>query len=142
MKKISLLLMLLTMLPLSLYAEEEEETEGMARVVTFKENVTTCLAKVQIKTIDGHNRNLPSLGFDIKPGWHTMHGTAQVDLKRCPVKDEHKRSNRDVHVPPLEWLFEAGKVYYVGLDHSSPMRENWRLIVWDVKDEWVDEEDS
>lgn len=132
MKKLILLFAASLLMPLSLYAEDEQ---GMARVVTFKENVTNCLAPVQIKTIDGHNRNLPTLGFEIKPGWHTMHGTAQLNLKRCPVRDEHRKKGQDVHIPALEWLFEAGKVYYVGLDYSSPMRENWRLIVWDVKDD-------
>ena len=139
MKKLIFLLAATLMMPLTVSADDDR---GMARVVTFKENVSTCLAPVQIRTIDGKNRNLPSLGFEIEPGWHTMHGSAQLNLKRCPVQDEHKRSSQNVHIPPLEWLFEAGKVYYVGLDYSSPTRENWRLIVWDVKDDPTKEDDS
>lgn len=139
MKKLILLLAAAVFMPLTVSAEDDR---GMARVVTFKENVSTCLAPVQIRTIDGRNRNLPSLGFKIEPGWHTMHGSAKLDLRRCPVRDEHKRSSQEVHIPPLEWLFEAGKVYYVGLDYSSPSRENWRLVVWDVKDDPTVETDG
>jgi hypothetical protein len=131
MKKIGLLILILGLMPLSVFAKDKDKP--MARVVTFKENVTNCLASVEIKQIDGHLRNLPSLGFEIEPGWHTMHGSAKLNLRQCPVNDE--RSREDVHIPALEWLFEAGKVYYVGLDYSSPFRKNWRLIVWDVKDE-------
>jgi hypothetical protein len=141
MKKFMILVLMLGFLPASLFAEEDEEDAGVARVVTMFDNVTICLASVQIRQIDGKNRMLPSLGFDIEPGWHTMHGSAQLDLKRCPVRDENRRSGNDVHIPPLEWLFEAGKVYYVGLDHSSPMRENWRLIVWKVRDDETQEEE-
>ena len=129
-KKFGWIILLLTLMPVAGVAEKIEL--GMAQVVTFKSNVSECLASVQIKQIDGQLRTLPSLGFEIEPGWHTMHGIAVLHLGTCPVKEE--RSRKPVHVPPLEWLFEAGKVYYVGLDHSSPYRKNWRLIVWDVKD--------
>jgi len=130
-KKIGLLIAVLSFLSASIMAEEVELSKP--RVVTFKENVTACLASVEIKQIDGHQRMLPTLGFEIEPGWHTMHGIAKLDLRRCPVKDE--RSRKPAHIPPLEWLFEAGKVYYVGLDYSSPLRENWRLVVWKVEDD-------
>lgn len=128
MKKWISVLAMVLLAPAALHAADPE----MARVVTFKENVTTCLASVAIKTIDGKNRQLPNFGFDIEPGWHTMHGVAKINLNRCPVNEE--RIRKSVNVPPLEWLFERGKIYYVGLDHSSPMRENWRLVVWKVED--------
>ena len=144
MKKVGLLILSLLFLPLMANAEHEDrekyEGEGMSRVVTFRENITKCLASVQIRTIDGHNRMLPTMGFEIEPGWHTMHGAAKLNLKHCPVEDE--RSHEDVHIPALEWLFEAGKVYYVGLDYSSPTRKNWRLVVWDVKDEDIEEDED
>lgn len=133
MKTIKRVILSLLFLPLSVLAEDyKAEDFGMAQVVTFKENVTECLAAVQIRTIDGQLKTLPSLGFDIEPGWHTMHGMAKINLNHCPVKEE--RSREEQHIPALEWLFEAGKKYYVGLDHSSPFRKNWRLVVWQVED--------
>ncbi len=130
MKKTGLMILILMLLPAQVVAEEL--VLDNPRVVTFKSNVSSCLASVEIKQIDGHLRTLPTMGFEIEPGWHTMHGTAKLNLANCPVKEE--RSRKQVHVPALEWLFEAGKVYYVGLDHSSPMRKNWRLVVWKVED--------
>ncbi len=128
MKKILVMMMSLALLPSMVFAKDENK----ARVVTFKSNPVKCLAAVAIKQIDGHLRQLPALGFEIEPGWHTMHGMATLNLRDCPVVEE--RIRKQVHVPPLEWLFEPGKVYYVGLDHSSAQRRNWRLVVWKVED--------
>ena len=99
-----------------------------ARVVTFKSNPVKCLASVAITQVDGKNRMLPPGGFKIDPGEHSMHGRATINLRNCPPARTDSR--KPVHIPPLEWFFEAGKVYYVGLDYSSPLRENWRLVVW------------
>lgn len=127
MKKLLMAFCAAFLLPVTAFGLDPE----LARVVTYKENVAECLAPVSIKTIDGENRMLPNFGFDIEPGWHTMHGITKVNLKHCPVSEE--RIRKKVNVPPLEWLFEAGKIYYVGFDHSSPMRDNWRLVVWKVE---------
>ncbi|NND44423.1 MAG: hypothetical protein HKN58_03800 [Xanthomonadales bacterium] len=134
MKKWALILVALAVLPAAALSADRNK----AQVVTFKSDPTKCLASVEIKTIDGELKLLPSLGFDIEPGWHTMHGVATVNLNHCPAVEE--RSRKQVHIPPLEWLFEAGKKYYVGLDHSSPHRENWQLVVWKV--ESMDEEEA
>ncbi len=127
MKKILVMMMSLALLPSVVFAKDENK----ARVVTFKSNPAKCLAAVAITQIDGHLRQLPSLGFDIEPGLHTMHGMATVDLRHCPVIED--RIRRQVNIPPLDWYFEPGKVYYVGLDHSSVERQNWRLVVWKVE---------
>lgn len=128
MKKLASLILAVAILPAMALAADPTK----ARVVTFKSKITECLASVAIKQVDGRLRQLPPMGFEIEPGWHTMHGLATVNLKHCPVNKDTSR--RSVNVPPLEWLFEAGKVYYVGLDHSSPERRNWQLVVWKVED--------
>ena len=38
-------------------------------------------------------------------------------------------------VPDLEADFEAGKTYYIGLDHSSKNFNDWRLVIWKVEPE-------
>jgi len=108
------------------------ETEN-ARIVTHKSNVVRCLAAVQINQIDGKNRQLPTLGFEIEPGEHTMSGLSTIDLRNCPP--EETQSRNPVHIKPLDWFFEAGKVYYVALDYSSPKRENWQIVVWKAETE-------
>jgi hypothetical protein len=120
MKHIALVFIALVILPAAVFAADPSK----AQVVTFKSNLTSCLASVAIKQVDGKLRQLPTMGFEIEPGWHTMHGVSTVNLKHCP----------------LEWLFDPGKVYYVGLDHSSPERKNWRLVVWKI--ESMDEEET
>ena len=127
MKKIGMMILVLALTPSAVFAADPSK----AQVVTFRSNNAICLASVAIKQIDGHLRQLPKLGFEIEPGWHSMHGLATLDLKNCPVVED--RIRRPVNIPPLEWLFEAGRVYYVGLDHSSASRENWRLVVWKVE---------
>ena len=128
MKKIALMILALVLLPSAVLAANPSK----ARIVTIKSNSSICLASVAIKQIDGRLRQLPALGFEIEPGWHTMHGLATVNFRDCPVVEE--RIRKQVHIPPMEWLFEPGKVYYVGLDHSSVERRNWRLVVWKVED--------
>ena len=122
------MLIVLVVLPAAVFAADPSK----ARIVTYKSHPAHCLAAVAIKQIDGHQRQLPAMGFEIEPGWHTMHGMATLNLSFCPVVED--RIGKQVNVAPLEWLFERGKVYYVGLDHSSVERQNWRLVVWKVKD--------
>ena len=35
---------------------------------------------------------------------------------------------------PLEDDFEAGSTYYVGFDHSSKSRSDWKLVIWKVEE--------
>jgi len=108
-----------------------EEEEARARVVTYKSNPVKCIAPIAVRVIDGRLRQLPATGFDIEPGEHSIHGTATVELVNCPpVKTARKKP---VNVPALDWFFESGKVYYVGLDYSRPQREEWRIVVWRVE---------
>ena len=37
-------------------------------------------------------------------------------------------------IPALEYDFEAGKTYYVGLNHKSANRKNWHFTVWKVEE--------
>ena len=128
-KKLTVLLLSLAVMPTSMFAADPSKS----RIVTYKSNPVKCLASVAINQVDGKGRQLPTMGFELEPGTHTMHGRATIDLRNCPVARD--RSRTSVHVPPLDWFFEAGKVYYVALDHSAPSRESWRLVVWKVEDE-------
>lgn len=125
---VSALVLVLAISPLA-FAEKEEEAK--ARVVTYKSNPVKCIAAIAVRVIDGRLRQLPSTGFDIEPGEHSLHGTATVELINCPVAKTNRR--KPVNVPALDWIFEPGKVYYVGLDYSQPRREDWRFVVWRVE---------
>ena len=69
-------------------------------------------------------------GFELSPGTHSLQGTAKLNLTYCQAQSETTAT----HVPPLQAVFEAGKTYYVGLDHSSSDRSQWKFVVWKVED--------
>jgi hypothetical protein len=104
--------------------------EGKARVITSVERAVQCIASISVYEVDGQLANMNSMGFDLEPGRHTMQGRATINSQNCPAM----RGNESRDVPPLEHDFEAGKTYYVGLDHSSRNRAEWRYVVWKVED--------
>jgi hypothetical protein len=78
-----------------------------------------------------HRRELVrenAMGFDLAPGRHTLVGTARIDSVNCPTM----RGNQALDIPPLDYEFEAGKTYYVGLEHKSSNQQQWRFVVWKV----------
>ena len=133
MKKFLVTVLMTTILPASGFAADPEK----AQIVTYKANVAKCVAAVHINQIDGKGRQLPAMGFEIEPGEHTMKGLTKVDLINCEPSKSHSR--KSASVPPLDWSFEPGKTYYIGLDYMAPLRENWRFVVWKVFDEYGEE---
>ncbi len=103
---------------------------GKARVITSVDRAVQCIASIAVYELDGKLVSLNSMGFDLEPGPHTMKGRAQISSQTCPPM----RGNESRDVPALEHEFEAGKTYYVGLDHSSRNRAEWRYTVWKVED--------
>ena len=101
-----------------------------AQLVTGGKNAMRCLSPVAINKIDGELQQVPEKGFELEPGMHSMNGRARLNLKYCRVTDDRSYAA----VPDLEAEFEAGKVYYVGLDHSSESNGDWRLVIWRVED--------
>lgn len=116
----------LLLLPLSGQAVSRDK----AWIITQVSKPTECISKVAIRNIDGREMRLPSQGFELDPGTHTLTGTAMLDTRFCPVL----RANRTDRIQPLEAEFEAGKKYYVGLDHSSSDRSDWALVVWKIEE--------
>jgi len=111
-------------------ARAQDAEPAMARIVTGQARVTQCISPIHVTQLDGEERQLPPLGFDLEPGVHSMHGTARIDLAYCQVR----RETQPTSVPPLEAMFEVGKTYYIGLDHSAADRAEWRIVVWKVED--------
>ena len=44
--------------------------------------------------------------------------------------------NRGWHAADLEVDFEAGKTYYIGYDHKSTNRDEWKLVRWGNENPW------
>jgi hypothetical protein len=90
-----------------------------------------CLSAVHIQFVDGERVMVHQSGFDIEPGKHSLNGRAYLDTSYCrPLLG---RNSKDI--PDLEADFQAGKTYYIGLDHRSRNTEDWRLVIWRVEPE-------
>ena len=124
--KTGLLILVLASVAVRASAADPEK----AQLVTGDENAMRCLSSVAINEIDGEAQLVPERGFELEPGMHSMNGRARLNIKYCRVTDD--RSNAPV--PDLEAEFEAGKIYYVGLDHSSESIGDWHLVIWKVED--------
>lgn len=117
---------------LALPAVAQAGSDDEARVVTSQKDLGNCLGPVVVTHVDGRYRQLPRLGFNLEPGTHKLGGAAGESGGLCIHARKSLRSP-----PPigdLEADFEAGKVYYLGLDHSSEDPADWRMRIWKVED--------
>ena len=114
-------------LPLAAVAQKE----GKVRVITSHSQASQCIAPVRVTRIDGREATVQRMGFNIEPGRHPISGSARIDTSACPTIG---RVNNPPRAQPLEADFELGKVYYLGYDHSSPDRNDWKIVIWKVED--------
>ena len=101
-----------------------------AKIVTSGEQPADCISAVHVNRIDNREVKVQKLGFELDPGVHSLSARTMVNTSFCKAMgigtDRHK-------VQPLEAEFEAGKTYYLGYDHSSPHRRDWKLVIWKVE---------
>lgn len=122
MRKVVLILLLVSFLPAHAVANQT----GKAKIITQNERAAECISSVVIEEIDGKLSNVSKQGFELDAGPHSMNGRAIINIRNCPVI----RGRPSYVVPDLEANFEAGKTYYIGMDHSSKDREDWRIVIW------------
>ena len=122
MRKLTLLLLLAVLLPIHATANQG----GKAKIITQNNRASQCISSVVIDEIDGRLSNVTKQGFELDAGTHSMNGRAVINTGNCPAV----RGRNSYVVPDLEADFEADKTYYVGLDHSSENKEEWRLVIW------------
>lgn len=103
-----------------------------ARIITDVPNGARCISPVAIERIDGREVTVNRHGFELDPGRHTMSGRAFIDTSFCSTVGGG--SSRNYTPEPLDAQFEAGKTYWVGLDHSARDRKDWKYVIWKVKD--------
>jgi hypothetical protein len=128
MKSLVIPIIALCVLPFSASADEA----GKVQIVTSFNRAAQCISPVHIKRIDGREATVQRMGFTLEPGRHTLSGSAVLNLSNCPAVGS---TTRHYAAEPLEAEFEPGKVYYVGYDHSSADRKEWKIVIWKVEDE-------
>jgi hypothetical protein len=104
---------------------------GTAQLITSFEKPTECISAIHVNKIDGREVLVQQLGTTIAAGKHTVSGRAIINTTFCAAVG--RGTNRD-KVEPIEAEFEAGKTYYLGYDHSSPHRKDWKFVIWKVED--------
>jgi len=127
MKSLKLAALVLFLTPLLSIAN----AGGKVKIVTSFENPAKCISAVHINNIDGQEVQVQRLGFDLDAGTHTMLGRTIINTSFCKVMG---RGSGVEKIEPLEADFEAGNTYYVGFDHSSRSREDWKLVIWKVEE--------
>lgn len=125
MNKLIVIILAVALYPIQAMAEKV----GQAQIITQNERPAQCLSRVVITDIDGRLSNVARQGFKLDAGTHSMNGRAIINTSLCPAV----RGKSTYTIPDLEADFEAGKTYYVGLDHSSKNKEEWRLVIWKVE---------
>lgn len=133
MRAFKFVLLSLFFLPIVAGAEAEAEADaiGKARIITNYNNLAQCISPVHILKIDGKDIFVQPQGFTIDAGKHTMSGKSLINTSYCPTIGQG--TNR--YIPdPLEAEFEAGKTYWVGINHRSSNRDDWKYVIWNVVD--------
>ena len=126
MKKILIAIAALMIIPGMSFASKSDK----AHIITQNQKPSQCIARVAVTDIDGQLRSVSKQGFSLEPGEHSLKARALIDRSGCPEVS----SNKSYAVPPLEADFEAGKTYWVGMDHSSRNKRDWKLVIWKVED--------
>jgi hypothetical protein len=129
--KAAVMALALAMVPALLMANPDDEQGQKAKIITGTEKPTECISSVHVNAIDGKQVYVQPLGFDIEPGKHTLTGRATINTSFCKAVGPSTGKDK---VEPLEAEFEAGKTYYLGYDHSSNSRKDWKLVIWKVED--------
>lgn len=128
MKRVKYLALTALLLPLAALAGEP----GKAMIITSGEKPSECLSAIEVNKIDGKEAKVQKLGFSIEPGVHSISGRTIVNTSFCKAMGNGMTRNA---IEPVEANFEAGKTYYLGYDHSSPHRKDWKLVIWKVEDQ-------
>jgi hypothetical protein len=109
--------------------------EGQVQIITSFSDAANCISPMHIRKIDGKEAAVQRMGFWIEPGMHTMSGSALIDTSFCQTVGRYTSPPR---AKPIEANFELGKVYYVGYDHSSRDKNEWKIVIWKVEDAKMD----
>ena len=127
MKPIQIIVLLFVVF---LPAQVRPDESGEAKIITGHNKAAQCISPVQVRKIDGREASVQSMGFSLEPGTHTLTGSAKINTSFCKTVGRGTGRNK---IEPLEAEFEAGKTYWVGYDHSSTDRNDWKLVIWKVE---------
>jgi hypothetical protein len=113
------------------FAEGDEA--GFATIITSFEKGAQCISPMVVQNVDGEELASGRTQITLAPGTHTINGAAQVNTSFCRSVGI-SRGGRKEATPALEAEFEAGKTYYIGLNHKASRPDGWFYEVWKTED--------
>ncbi|MEM1411170.1 MAG: hypothetical protein AAGH19_02345 [Pseudomonadota bacterium] len=106
------------------------QPDTQAKIITQVGLQAECIAPVSVYEINGQTTTVSQQGFFLEGGQHKIKAQGLVSTFGCPAV----YIPRNYVTPPIEANFEAGKVYYLGMDHNPRSIRDWRVIIWKVED--------
>lgn len=113
---------------LAVFAGEEK-----ALVIASGSQAASCISPMLIKNVDGKEMAGALMQIELEPGKHTISGPAQIDTSFCS-RVGISRGGKKNALKPLEVELEAGKTYYIGVNHKASRESGWFYEVWKVED--------
>jgi hypothetical protein len=107
--------------------------EGVATIISSGGSPAQCISPLLINNVDGQELAGGRTTITLSPGAHTINGAAQVNTSYCTTVGPSRGGSRS-KTPPLEAEFEAGKTYWIGLNHKASRQSSWYYEIWKVED--------
>lgn len=105
-----------------------------ATVITSERRPADCISPISVYRIDDRNITGGMMQFELDPGVHAISGRALISDDFCSHSMIASSGSRAESLKPLEQEFEAGKVYFIGVDHTASRASGWEIVVWSVQD--------
>ena len=110
------------------------ESKTTATVYTADRRPADCISPISVYKIDDRNLVTGLQEFELPPGRHSLSGRAIITDSFCSKSGVASSGGRKDELKPLVYDFEAGKVYFVGVNHKASRASGWYIEVWEVQD--------
>ncbi len=111
--------------------------ESSGQLILIPNKITSSLFPVTLLSINGNEVAHRSNSVWIKPGDYTLSFSAEINHKYAGGNGINiRRATRrgDKLTNSLDITIEDNKVYYIAFDAHDDKQENWRPIIWKVKE--------
>ncbi len=132
MKTTLLTLILLTSISYSSPFVKPSEPHGL--LVFSVSHSSQDVFPVSLYSIDGKQVITRKNAVWLAPGKHTIKVRSTIDLTARSGFVTARQKNNSTKNKALEIDVQEGKKYYIGYDASDDNSNNWKPVVWKVKD--------
>ncbi|MDJ0655155.1 MAG: hypothetical protein QNJ40_13420 [Xanthomonadales bacterium] len=105
--------------------------QRFATLVTEGASRARGIYPVQIYKLDGREINTQQTIHRIEPGVHTIQARALADWG---LSQTTRRTARREPPPVLEFNFQSGRRYFLGMKAPEPGETRWQLVIYRTED--------